>query len=106
MILQQPNNVENAYRVANLDSTRVNCGRIYPGFNHTRGDLMKILSILGVILLVASVCSAATLRVPSQFEYIQQAIVEADLGDTILVGAGSHYPEPHDGTRYNINYWL
>ena len=58
---------------------------------------MKVLSILGVILLIASSCLGATWRVPSQFDYLQQAIVEADPGDTILVASGSYYPEPQDG---------
>ena len=58
---------------------------------------MRFLLILVVILFVASVCSAATLRVPSQYAYIQQAVVNADQGDTILVESGTHDPEPHDG---------
>ena len=63
---------------------------------------MKVLSILGVILLVASVCSAATLRVPSEYAYVYDAVDAAQNGDTILVANGTHYIPPGQELIFNI----
>jgi parallel beta-helix repeat protein len=54
---------------------------------------MKFFSILGVVLLIATVCQANILRVPSQYSTIQEAINISNAGDTILVAAGVYAVE-------------
>ena len=45
---------------------------------------------LSSCLLLCSICSGATLRVPSGFSTIQDAIVASAEGDTILVAPGEY----------------
>lgn len=52
--------------------------------------MRTLLSAMGVLALAAS-ASAATLKVPQQYETIQEAVNAAQSGDTIVVSKGVYY---------------
>lgn len=52
---------------------------------------MRVLSTLLVIVVCSSVCFAEMIVVPDDFETIQEAVNEAENGDTVLVEPGEYF---------------